>query len=71
MSLEVEQVYEVFENMLEDLLNHKRDRKKILKESVENRLNDSLMVYYSELKHSLEYLGSKNSVRVMKESNKM
>ena len=71
MSLEVEQVYEVFENMLEDLLNHKRDRKKILKESVENRLNDSLMVYYSELKHSLEYLGSKNSARVMKESNKM
>ena len=61
-------MYHVFNNMLDSLSEHKRNRKQVLIDSINDRLNNSLNVYYSELENSLSYLNSKDSFRVIKNS---
>lgn len=57
---------DMLNNMLIDISKHKRNREELLRISIEDRLNKSLEVYYNQLSVSLEYLVSKDSLRVLK-----
>lgn len=57
---------DMINNMLIDISKHKRNREELLRISIEDRLNKSLEVYYNQLSASLEYLASKDSLRVLK-----
>ena len=57
---------DILNNMLIDISKHKRNREELLRISIEDRLNKSLEVYYNQLSASLEYLVSKDSLRVLK-----
>lgn len=54
----------MFNDILCELAAHHRDRKTILKSSVEKRLNKSLMTYYKSIDSSLTYLSNKSTKKV-------
>ena len=56
---------------LDDLSKHKRDRDKLMEFYINDRLSKSIEVYYKELYNSLNYLVSKNNIRVLREFNKI
>ena len=58
-------------HMLEILSNYKKDKKYLLEKYINDRLTKSLETYYSELSSSLEYLISKDDLRVLKNLNKV
>ena len=58
-------------NMLKDISKYKRNKDNLLEYYIQERLNKSLETYYNQLSHSLEYLISKNGLRVLKDSNKL
>ena len=57
-------------NILNDLDNYKRDKKVLLKNYINERLNKSFQTYYSELTKSVNYLKTKNEIRVYRNINK-
>lgn len=57
--------------MLDDISKYKRNKDDLLEMYIKERLNKSLETYYNQLSSSLEYLISKDSVRVLKNSNKI
>lgn len=57
--------------MLADISNYKRNRNDLLEMYIKERLNKSLETYYSQLSSSLEYLASKDGIRVLKNSDKI
>ncbi len=59
-----------FDKILEDLNNHKRDKKSLLLNYVNERLNKSLRVYYSELMNSFNYLRYKDELKLSKNINR-
>ena len=52
--------------MLDDISKYKRNKDDLLEMYIKERLNKSLETYYNQLSSSLEYLISKDSVRVLK-----
>ena len=56
-------------NMLKDLSSYHRDKNILLQFYINQRLNDSLKVYYKELSQSIDYLSDKNNIRVLKKLN--
>ena len=57
--------------MLNDISKYKRNKDDLLEMYIKERLNKSLETYYNQLSSSLEYLISKDSVRVLKNLNKI
>ena len=57
--------------MLDDISKYKRNKDDLLEMYIKERINKSLETYYNQLSSSLEYLISKDSVRVLKNSNKI
>ena len=51
-------------------LNVKVDRSKMLKEAIQDKLNNSLDQYYKELLASSDYLLCRNNMNVLKKLNK-
>lgn len=57
--------------MLDDISKYKRNKDELLEIYIKDRLNKSLEVYYNQLSSSLEYLISKDNLKVLKNSNKV
>lgn len=57
--------------MLDDISKYKRNRNELLEIYIKDRLNKSLETYYNQLSYSLEYLISKDDLRVLKSLNKV
>ena len=56
--------------LLEDMKYYHRDKEKLLPMYINERLNDSLQVYYKELSNTVSYLSDKDKLRVLKSLNK-
>lgn len=57
--------------ILSDLQKYKRNRDVVMNSCINERLSNSLEVYYKELYNNLNYLLFKDEIRVLKEYNKM
>ncbi|MBO7696654.1 MAG: hypothetical protein J6T10_28840 [Methanobrevibacter sp.] len=57
--------------MINDLSKYKRDKNSLLEMYIKERLDKSLEVYYNQLNYSLDVLMKRDSLRVMKQSNKL
>ncbi len=57
--------------MLADISKYKRNKDDLLEMYIKERLNKSLETYYNQLSSSLEYLASKDGVRVLKNSDRI
>ena len=57
--------------MLADISKYKRNKNDLLEMYIKERLNKSLETYYDQLSSSLEYLVSKDSIRVLKNSDRI
>lgn len=57
--------------MLADISKYKRNKDDLLEMYIKERLNKSLETYYDQLSSSLEYLVSKDSIRVLKNSDRI
>lgn len=62
------QVSELF-GIISELDEYKRDKNRLLEMYINDRLNQSLLVYYSELSASFDYLKHKNELKVLKSVN--
>ena len=60
---------DILYNMLKDLSSYHRNKNTLLQFYINQRLNDSLKVYYKELSQSIDYLSDKNNIRVLKKLN--
>lgn len=58
-------------NMLIDLSKYKRNRNVLFEMYIKERLDKSLEVYYNHLNYSLDLLSRKDSLKVMRQSNKL
>ena len=58
-------------NMLKDIEKYKRCKKDLMEYYIQERLSKSLETYYKQLSYSLEYLISKDNLKVLKNSNKL
>lgn len=58
-------------SILSDLQKHKRNREDVMNSCINERLSNSLEVYYNELYNNLNYLVFKDGIRVLKEYNKI
>lgn len=67
----VKHVLNILYGFLEDLSKYKRNKQDLLEFYINDRLSKSLEVYYSELYNNLNYLISKNDLRVLKTFNKI
>jgi len=56
-------------SILEDLNKHHRKKSDLLSYYINKRLDKSLETYYKELSYSVNYLKSKNNIKVMGEIN--
>jgi NADH dehydrogenase FAD-containing subunit len=57
--------------MLSDISKYKRNKDDLLEVYIKERLNKSLETYYNQLSSSLEYLVSKDGVKVLKNSDRI
>lgn len=55
---------------LNDLGKHHSNRAEMMEKCVQERLSQSIETYYKELTQSLEFLASRNGLRVIKKLNK-
>jgi hypothetical protein len=62
---------EKLNRMINDLSKYKRDKNSLLEMYIKERLDKSLEVYYNQLNYSLDVLMKRDSLRVMKQSNKL
>lgn len=58
-------------NMLNTLSKYKRNKDDLIELYINERLEKSLKTYYLELYNSLDYLLSKNDLRVLKNVDKV
>ena len=54
------------ENIKQELQFYKKDRKEVLLNSINDRLNKSLNNYYKELTDSFKYISKQNELKVLK-----
>ena len=59
------------DSILSDLHRHKRNRDDVMMDCINERLSNSLEVYYNELYNNLNYLVFKDGIRVLREYNKI
>lgn len=62
---------EKLNRMINDLSKYKRDKNSLLEMYIKERLDKSLEVYYNQLNYSLDVLMKRDSLKVMKQSNKL
>lgn len=62
---------EKLNRMINDLSKYKRDKNSLLEMYIKERLDKSLEVYYNQLNYSLDVLMKRDSLRVMRQSNKL
>lgn len=53
-------------SILRDLQECSSNKNEVMQQCINQRLNDSVRVYYDELTKSCEYLQKKNELKVMK-----
>lgn len=58
--------FKELENIKQELQFYKKDRKEVLLNSINDRLNKSLNNYYKELTDSFKYISKQNELKVLK-----
>lgn len=61
---------EKLNSVLQDLQKHKRDKNTVFAECVQKRLEDSVEVYYKEIRQSLSRVYKKDELRLLKKLTK-
>lgn len=55
---------DILDTILTDIQAHKRDRATLMQMYIEDRLNKSLITYYKEISESVEFLNSKDPIKM-------
>lgn len=55
---------DILDTILNDIQLHKRDKTLLMQMYIEDRLNKSLITYYKEISESVEFLNSKDPIKM-------
>lgn len=55
---------DILDIILNDIQSHKRDKNTLMQMYIEDRLNKSLVTYYKEISKSVEFLNSKDPIKM-------
>lgn len=55
---------DILDIILNDIQSHKRDKNTLMQMYIEDRLNKSLVTYYKEISESVEFLNSKDPIKM-------
>ena len=55
---------DILVTILNDIQSHKRDKTLLMQMYIEDRLNKSLITYYKEISESVEFLNSKDPIKM-------